>query len=101
MSRDVLPDDPREMGRGNPDERDIAAEIVEREREIERARAGRSSSAPERPKETSRPPILFVNGRAVLYDRDRGYRLTETQIRTIAELGRFRVVAAYDLRQHA
>jgi hypothetical protein len=101
MSRDLLPDDLREMPGGNPDRRDIAAATSEREQEIEQACVGHSSSAPERPKETSRPPILFVHGRAVLYDRDRGYRLTETQIRTIAELGRFRVVAAYDLREHA
>jgi hypothetical protein len=101
MSRDLSPGDPREPRRPNPRARKIADAIRERDREIELGRSGRSSTAPERPKESPRPPIAFVDGRAVLYDRDQGYRLTETQIRTIAELGKFRVVAAYDLGQHA
>jgi hypothetical protein len=37
----------------------------------------------------------------VLYDRDRGYSLSETEIRTIVELGKFRVIATHDLSQHA
>jgi hypothetical protein len=37
----------------------------------------------------------------VLYDRDRGYELSESEIRTIIELGKFRVVATYDLSKHA
>jgi hypothetical protein len=39
-------------------------------------------------------------GRAVLYDRDRGYRLSESEIRTAAELGKFRVIATHDLTEH-
>ena len=101
MSRDLIPGDSREPDRGSPPAKRIADSIREREREVDEARAARSSSAPERPERTPRPPISFVDGRAVLYDRDRGYRLTQSQIRTIAELGKFRLVGSYDLRQHA
>lgn len=54
----------------------------------------------ERSLEERMPQRQFPNGRAALYDRDRGYRLTESEIHTIAELGKFRVVAAGDLAQH-
>jgi hypothetical protein len=46
-------------------------------------------------------PIHFTRGRTILYDRDRGYRLCESEIRTIAELGKFRVIGLADLAQHA
>jgi hypothetical protein len=55
---------------------------------------------PEPAKEDHRPEIPFRNGRALLYDRDQGYRLSESQVRTIIELGKFRVVAIHDLSQH-
>jgi len=39
--------------------------------------------------------------RSVLYDRDRGYRVRASAIRTLTELGRFRVVGAEDLLRYA
>jgi hypothetical protein len=36
----------------------------------------------------------------VLYDRERGYQLGETEIRTLAELGKFRVISTHDLTGH-
>jgi len=90
--RDTLPDFKRpEM------DRDLA----------ELARAGEMRSA--QPQNHSRDRTLeertltlhFREGRAVLYDRDRGYRLSESEIRTVAELGKFRVIAANDLAEHA
>jgi hypothetical protein len=51
--------------------------------------------------EDRRPEIHFRDGRAVLYDHDRGYRLSESEIRTIVELGKFRVIATHDLSQFA
>ena len=50
--------------------------------------------------ETPRPDIRFAASRGMLYDRDRGYRLRESEIRTLAELGTFRVVGAEDLSTH-
>jgi hypothetical protein len=37
----------------------------------------------------------------VLYERDRGYRLSEDEIHAMVELGKFRVIATNDLSQHA
>jgi hypothetical protein len=39
--------------------------------------------------------------RTVLYDRDREYLLDESEIATMRELGKFRVIAVEDLLQHA
>jgi len=58
-------------------------------------------SLPERTAETRRPEIRCRGGRVVLYDRDQSYALTESEIRTIVELGKFRVIATENLIQHA
>jgi hypothetical protein len=39
--------------------------------------------------------------RSVLYDRDRSYRVRASEIRTLTDLGRFRVVGAEDLLRYA
>jgi hypothetical protein len=51
--------------------------------------------------EQSRPDLHFKRGRAVLYDRDRGYGLRASEIRAISEIGKFRVIATRDLAEHA
>jgi hypothetical protein len=56
---------------------------------------GRSPSLP------ARPEVRFDESRGTLYDRDRGYRLRDSEIRTLVDLGKFRVVAAEDLADHA
>jgi hypothetical protein len=63
------------------------------------------SSGPER-QSAARVPSLatdprFANSRGVLYDRDRGYRLRASEVRTLTDLGKFRVVGAEDLAAHA
>jgi len=40
------------------------------------------------------------DSRAVLYDRYRGYELRESEIQTLADLGKFRVINAEDLTRH-
>jgi len=57
--------------------------------------------SPEREAGSRCPEIHFQDGRALLYDRDRGYALTESEIRAIIELGKFRVIATENLAQHA
>jgi hypothetical protein len=47
------------------------------------------------------PDLRFGDSRSVLYDRDRGYRVRPSEIRTLTELGKFRVVGAEDLVTHA
>jgi hypothetical protein len=63
------------------------------------------SSGPERQSATRvLPPATdprFANSRGVLYDRDRGYRLRPSEMRTLADLGKFRVVGVEDLAAHA
>jgi hypothetical protein len=39
----------------------------------------------------------FAESRGVLYDRDRGYRVCPPEIRTLTDLGKFRVVGVEDL----
>jgi hypothetical protein len=56
---------------------------------------GRSPSVP------ARPEVRFDESRGTLYDRDRGYRLRDSEIRTLVDLGKFRVVAVEDLADHA
>ena len=49
----------------------------------------------------SRPAVHFEDSRGPVYDRDRGYRLRESEIRTLVDLGKFRVIAAADLADYA
>jgi hypothetical protein len=51
--------------------------------------------------ETPRPDIRFEDPRGIVYDRDRGYRLRESEIGTLVTLGKFRIVGAEDLATHA
>ena len=105
MSRDFTPDlnefreqssGHRESSRASPDAR----------RRTERSRG-------ETPGETPRPEARSVyvrelrpkdvpsrDSRAVLYDRYRGYDLRESEIQTLADLGKFRVINAEDLTGH-
>lgn len=54
-----------------------------------------------RPTEDLNPPGDAVAKEGlVLYDRDHGYSLSPSEIRTISELGKFRVIAAFDLSEH-
>ncbi len=101
MSRDYSPQEPDVRHTPSDFER------PEMDRDLaERARAGETRSA--RPQNLSRERTLeertltlhFREGRAVLYDRDRGYRVSESEIRAVAELGKFRVIAAHDLMEH-
>jgi hypothetical protein len=71
--------------------------------EMSRKQAG--SPEPEhntdRSLEQPSPPLHSAPTRTTLYDRDRSYRLRESEVQTIAELGKFRVIALEDLAQHA
>lgn len=102
MSRGVSPFD-----RDQPD-RDVADADI---RAIDSKRADRSrieKSAPLGQDRLPQPvpdprsaPAHSRDGRTVLYERDRGYRFNESQIRSMAELGKFRVIAAHDLLEYA
>ena len=102
MSRDDSPFD-----RDQPD-RDVADADI---RAVDSKRADRNRIEKSAPLEQGRSaqtvpdqrsaPTLTRDGRTVLYERERSYRLNESQIRSIAELGKFRVIAVHDLLEHA
>ena len=83
---------------------------AERERSLDgqpprpaRDNAGPSRRPLEEGRSTSRlprPEVRFDDSRGTLYDRDRGYRLRNTEIRALVDLGKFRIVAAEDLADH-
>jgi hypothetical protein len=65
-------------------------------------RPDRSTSrerSPER-EETRARTVSFTESRVILKDLERAYRLAEPDVRTLIELGKFRVIAAHDLAQH-
>jgi ribosomal protein S25 len=103
MSRDFSPDN---TGRDLPARSDRSGAREAGNTERARSDAATPSfdlaldQAPERSQENSRLEIHFSEGQAFLHDRDRVYRLSESETRTIAELGRFRVIASHDLAQH-
>jgi hypothetical protein len=47
------------------------------------------------------PDVRFDDTRGLLYDRDHGYRLRDSEIRALVDLGKFRIVGVDDLRTHA
>ena len=80
-------------------------QLDNQERGSERDRVPEATRAPARGQspnvETPRPDIRFENSRSLVYDRDRGYRLRKSEIRTLVDLGKFRVAGAQDLATHA
>jgi hypothetical protein len=80
---------------------------AEREHQVENPRPQRElsenvvslepSQETRNPSVPSRPAVHFEDSRGPVYDRDRGYRLRESEIRTLVDLGKFRVIAAGDL----
>jgi hypothetical protein len=104
MSRDFTPPDLGDLGRDLPesDARSVGRLSQDQDRDAaeQTPPARLPERSPERGPEDRRPELHFRDGRAVLYDRDRGYRLGESEIRTIIELGKFRVVATHDLSEH-
>jgi hypothetical protein len=100
MSRDALPPEFDDRGRdpSEPEARPDARRSLQQEPEARPPLSVSLDRDPDRPL-PGHPPAI-PDGRTILYDRDRGYRLTESEIRTIVELGKFRVVAAHDLAEH-
>src|SRR5579862_3698384 len=102
MSRDFTPgdmQDPREEGSAprppipRPDTR-----------QPERPSPGRDSgidTRPAAPRDTRPSDSRTEDLRTVFYDRDRAYRLQNSEVHTLAELGRFRAIAAENLAKYA
>jgi hypothetical protein len=101
MSRDFTPDlnefrDPSSRPRESPRPSHDARPISGRTREETPRPGARSRDVREPlPKE-----VPAKDSRAVLYDRYRGYDLRESEIQTLTDLGKFRVINAEDLARH-
>jgi hypothetical protein len=69
----------------------------------ERERTNQTARLPVRPEPTpaDRHRTQSTTDRSALYDRDRGYRLRDSEIRSLVDLGKFRVVAVEDLARFA
>jgi hypothetical protein len=70
----------------------------ERERPSDSHSDVRSIEKPDN--ERDRPDAQSRSTRDVLYDRDRGYHISPSEIRSMVELGKFRVIAENDLGQY-
>jgi hypothetical protein len=103
MSRDLTPPEFDDRGRDSSDAGARSTDRSSQNREPGERTVSHETSerSPERAPGDRRPEIPFGDGRTVLYDRGRGYRLSESEVRTIVELGKFRVVASHDLAEHA
>ncbi len=103
MSRDFTPPDFSDLGRdlSDADARPVDRPSQDRDQGERTLPPRAQQRPPEHTHEDRRPEIPFRDGRAVLYDRDRGYCLNESEVRTIVELGKFRVISANDLSEHA
>jgi hypothetical protein len=102
MSRDFTPserEDSRELVGGT-----LGPARASEPRRQEQARNPGRSAHPERAPQASREPeradIRSQDSRAILYDRYRPYRLRPSEIHTLTDLGKFRVIGTEDLANH-
>jgi hypothetical protein len=94
MSRDPSP---RELDDALSNLSDLRL-VESREREPDKRTA--SSRAPERFSRDRLGETWFEGGRALVSRQGSTYRLSESEIRTIIELGKFRVISSHDLARH-
>jgi len=103
MSRDFTPRDAEEV----PNEFSVRADFLLESDSVPLEMSRKQACSPEPEGKTERSleqpsrPLQSASSRTTLFDRDRGYRLRESEIQTIAELGKFRVIALEDLARHA
>lgn len=98
MSRDLSP---QELDHALPnlaDLRPIDREFPERDGRTATSRP--QGHLPERFSRDRLGEIRFDGGRALVSRQGSSYHLTESEIRTIIELGKFRVISRHDLAQH-
>ena len=106
--RDSGSDSGRDVGRSSSSDWNTRARLHNIHREEDRAdrldREGRERSGKERPplaREERVQEILSQRARTKYTDRDKDYSLRDSEIHTLSEVGKFRVVAANDLAEFA
>ena len=98
MSRDFSPQEPDQALPDLADLRPIDREFPEKDGRTAIFRARR-----QRPQRVSRDRVAesrFAGARALVSRLGSSYNLSESEIRTIIELGRFRIISRHDLAQH-
>lgn len=103
MTRDFSPQELDDFER-SPRESDIRSKNREPQRpDLKKSLRSPHDHAhtPEHPEQDQHSQTPFRNGRQFLYDRDRTYQLSDSEIRSIVELGKFRVIGTRDLADHA
>lgn len=98
----------RDVGRGSSSNWNARTKLQDIHRKEDRAdsldREGRERSGKERPplaREERVQAILSKRSRTHYKDRDRNYSLRDSEVHTLSEVGKFRVVAANDLTEFA
>lgn len=98
----------RDVGRGSSSDWNARTKLQDIHRKEDRAdnldREGRELSGKGRPplaREERVQAILSQHSRTKYTDRDRNYSLRDSEIHTLSEVGKFRVVATNDLTQFA
>jgi hypothetical protein len=101
MSRDLSP---QELDHALPDladRRPIHRESRQREPGERAATSRTEGHVPERFSRDRAAEIRLDGGRAIVSRQGSSYHLSESEISTIIELGKFRVISRHDLAQHA
>ena len=98
----------RDVGRGSFSDWNARTKLQDIHRKEERAdsldREGRDRSGKERPplaREERVKTILSKRSRTNYKDRDRNYALRDSEVHTLSEVGKFRIVATNDLAEFA
>ena len=95
MSRDFSPQELDHALPDLPDLRPIDREFPEEDE--------RTAVFPHLPERVSRDRVAesrFAGGRSLVSRQGSSYHLSESEIRTVIELGRFRIISRHDLAQH-
>jgi DNA-binding MarR family transcriptional regulator len=103
MSRDFTPDEFEDLRTGSTASRGRTPEPETKHPEHPRS-PGRNPSTDrdnETPRDARPDNTRSQDPRAVFYERDRAYRLGESELHTLTELGKFRVISTEDLARHA
>lgn len=102
MARDFSPQERDDFERGPLESGNRTPNRESQHRDAERKQESSRSPEPtrERPSREPHQEVHLRDGRLLLYDRNRTYSLRESEIHTIVDLGKFRVIATQNLAQH-
>jgi hypothetical protein len=103
MSRDFTPGEFEDLRTDVPASRGRTPELEMKHPEPRRSSARNPQVDRDRaaPRDTRPDSARSQDSRTVFYERQRAYRLRQSEVHTLSELGKFRVIAGEDLATHA